>query len=100
MKRTDGSTGFRISTLEDAPGVAWVAGDEQTVFLPGARHFQCPLPSELLLLILCREASGLRFVCLFRESLGVFLFPPSSQHGIKTNYPLSLTLGHWREVKD
>ena len=48
MKRTDGSTGFRISTLEDAPGVTWVAGDEQTVFLPGTRHFQCPLPSELL----------------------------------------------------
>ena len=37
--------------------------------------------------ILYRTASGLHFVCLFRESLGVFLFPPSSQHGTKTNYP-------------
>ena len=37
--------------------------------------------------ILCHAASGLHFVCLFRESLGVFLFPPSSQHGTKTNYP-------------
>ena len=68
-----------------------MAGDEQTVFLPGARHFQSPLPSELLLSIwlriLCRAASGLHFVCLFHESLGVFLFPPSSQHGTKTNYP-------------
>ena len=43
MKRIDGSTGFRISTLEDAPGVTWVAGDEQTIFLPGARHSQSPL---------------------------------------------------------
>ena len=47
MKQTDGSPGFRISTLEDTPGVTCVAGDEQTVFLLGARHFQSPLPSEL-----------------------------------------------------
>ena len=79
MKRTDGSTGFLISTLEDAPGVTWVAGDEQADFLPGAGHFQCPLPSELLLLVWRRfcavAASGLHFVCLFRESLGVFVSP-------------------------
>ena len=30
----------------------------------------------------------------------MYLFPPSSQHGTKTNYLLSLTLGHWKEVKD
>ena len=39
MKQTDGSMGFRISTLEDAPGVTWVAGDEQTIFLPGRDTF-------------------------------------------------------------
>ena len=38
-------------------GVTWVAGDEQTVFLPGARHFQCPLPSELLWLETSRSSS-------------------------------------------
>ena len=78
MKRTDRFTGLRISTLEDAPGVTWVAGDEQTVFLPGARHFQSPLPSELLLLVWRRFCAARLLVCiscLFRESLGVFVSP-------------------------
>ena len=71
-------------------GVTWVAGDEQTVFLPGARHFQCPLPSELLLLVWLRFCAARLLVCVSCVcfvSLLVYLFPPSSQHGTKTNYP-------------
>ena len=126
MKRTDGSTGFRISTLEDAPGVTWVAGDEQTVFLPGERHFQCPLPSELLWLETSISSSfrGARHFqcplpsesvwrqfctarllvcisCVCFVSLSVyFCFPLPPKKGQKLTTPLSLTLGHWKEVKD
>ena len=72
MKQTDGSTGFRISTLEDALGVTWVAGDEQTVFLPGARHFQCPLPSELFWRRAYRPPSGGHDTFSVRSSLNRF----------------------------
>ena len=93
--------GFRISTLEDAPGVTWVAGDEQIVFLPGARHYQSPLP----LLLVWRRFCAVRLLvcvsCVCLVSLLVYLFPPSSQHGTKTNYPSKFdSLGHWKEVKD
>ena len=90
MKRTDGSTGFRISTLEDAPGVTWVAGDE--------------LPSELLLLVWRRFCAARLLVCIscvcFVSLLVYFCFPLPPSMGQRLTTPLSLTLGHWKEVKD
>ena len=104
MKRTDGSTGFQISTLEDAPGVAWLAGDEQPVSLLGARHFQSLPPSELLLLVWHRFCAARLLVCIscvcFVSLLVYFCFPLPPNMGQKLTTPLSLTLGHWKEVKD
>ena len=96
--------GFRISTLEDAPGVTWVAGDEQTIFLLGAGHFQSPLPSELLLSIWPRFCATRLLVCVscvcFLSLLVYFCFPLPPSMGQRLTTPLSLTLGHWKEVKD
>ena len=44
--------------------MAWVAGDEQTVFLPGERHLQSPFPSELLLSIWRRFCAMRLLVCV------------------------------------
>ena len=85
-------------------GVTWVAGDEQTVFLPGARHFQCPLPSELLLLVWRRFCAARLLVCVscvcFVSLLVYFYFPLPPSMGQRLTTPLSLTLRHWKEVKD
>ena len=53
----------------------------------GARHFQCPLPSESVWRQFCTARLLVCISCVCFVSLCVFLFPPSSQHGTKTNYP-------------
>ena len=84
--------------------MTWVAGDEQTVFLPGTRHFQSPLPSELLLWIWRRFCAARLLVCIscvcFVSLSVYFCFPLPPSMGQKLTNPLSLTLGHWKEVKD
>ena len=104
MKQTDGSTGLRISTLGDAPEVTWVAGDEQTVFLLGARQFQSLLPSELLLSIWRQFCTARLLLCVscvcFVSLLVYFCFPLPPSMGQRVTTPISLTLDHWKEVKD
>ena len=81
-----------------------MAGDKQTVFLPGAGHFQSLLQSESLLSISRRFCTARLLVCIscvcFVSHLVYFCFPLPPSMGQRLTTPLSLTLGHWKEVKD